>query len=66
MPAPHHSFSTEWWLGYHCMGPKSRNPYKAGQPWLAEHPDPVILKKIEDWDDGWQTRFYGEKPHDDC
>ena len=68
MPEPSHSssieYSPEWWQGYHCMLPKTRNPYTAGQPWLAEHPDPVVLRKMKDWDDGWHVRFYGENPHE--
>lgn len=54
--------SPEWWAGYHCQEPKVKNPHTAGQPWLAEHPDKTILQKIDDWNEGWQTRYYGEEP----
>ena len=54
--------SSVWWDGYVCQGPKSRNPYAAGQPWLAEKPDPVILQNYKDWQEGWECRYYGEKP----
>lgn len=38
------------------------NPYAVGQPWLAEFPDKSILRRCEDWFDGWTTKFHGEKP----
>ncbi len=54
--------SQAWWEGYNCQLPKTHNPYAVGQPWLAEHPDEAILQKMKDWDNGWQTRYYGEEP----
>lgn len=54
--------SKEFLEGYNYLGPKSRNPYAVGQPWLAEHIDLVICRKVQDWNAGWQQRFYGEPP----
>lgn len=58
MPEPSHSFSTEWWQGYHCLLPVTRNPYLA-------KPGSHQSEASEDWDDGWHTRFYGEGVDED-
>lgn len=59
MLEPSPSYSTEWWLGYHAMGPKTRNPYGC-----TNGGEPSCLQSSKDWADGWQTRFYGENPRD--
>ena len=40
----------EWWEGYNCREPKMRNPYHKGS------------EQFDEWLDGWECRFYGEKP----
>lgn len=54
--------SAAWWEGWDCKGPKTKNPYAIGQPWLSEHPDKRTLDRMKDWESGWECRFYGEEP----
>ena len=53
--------SKEFLEGYNSKSQRVTNPYAVGQPWLAEYPDKVILKKCNDWFDGWEHRFYGKE-----
>lgn len=56
--------SYEFQLGYNACDQnitRNRNPYAAGQPWLAEFPDKKILRQMNDWTEGWNKRFYGEE-----
>jgi hypothetical protein len=44
--------SKEWWEGYQHLGQRMDNPYiKVGTG-----------QQIVDWRDGWQLRFWGERP----
>lgn len=45
--------SEEWWQGYMCQFPRSRNPYQG---------NPETVKESQDWLAGWSTRFFGEAP----
>ncbi len=44
---------------------KPHNPYKAGQPWLLEFPPKDWELHLNEWDAGWNKRFYGEALHSD-
>lgn len=49
-------YSLAWVQGYTYYGPKSDNPYAAGQPWLSEFPSKDSINKFCDWDNGWEAR----------
>jgi len=67
MLGPSHSSSIkseEFIKGYNACAvgiSRPHNPYLAGQPWLWEFPPKNWKQNSDDWHDGWNTRFYGEK-----